>query len=458
MEKTGHEMEEKMEEDILIKAPAITRVVGIIGLLSGCLMSFWCYQDYLNGNETASVGIALGFLMIPGTLGIWLLCYGFRLVRVKGEEILFRDFLLRRHFYHMDDICRVEWEADGCAFMGERGKLFKIYDYGCSCEMLLEELEMRGVEVDIPGRVFGSTGIAASHPCPARRHFTVRFTAWSVHAVGRLEVKGREISVHRWLDKDMVLPVTDIKEVRIKVNKEGRMFAWIYLKNGRRLAKLSSIVTDGRDGNCVFAFLRHLKDMGIPMSGIEDSWDDVQCMMRRGFVGSQAAHDLFQDEYGRLLPVFKEYGSLFSKIGLKLVYGCVGREDKINLDKELLGIQPRNVNLEFGYFFCLIKDGGVVFDKKLKMPLYLCFQIISRAPGPFASFGTKAITPPAPQCADDRDDTDLISDGYFYFNPAPERVVKGILDMFLNMVKKKKVKIQSHVCLPEDWMRGGQGQ
>lgn len=270
MGKTGHKKDgkEKIGEDLLIKAPAITRVVGIIGLLFSCLMSFWCYQDYLNGNKTASVGIALGFLIIPGTLGIWLVCYSFRLVRVRGEEILFRDILLRRHFYKMDDICRVEWEADGCAFIGHQGKLFKVYDYGCSCETLLEELEMRGVEVDIPGRVFGASGIAASHPCPDKRHFTVRFTAWSAHAVGRLEVKGREISVHRWFDKNVVFPVTDIKEVRIKVDKEGRIHAWIYLKNGRRLAKLGSMVTDGRDGNCVFALLRQSPyPTGIPMWG-----------------------------------------------------------------------------------------------------------------------------------------------------------------------------------------------
>ena len=30
MEKTVHEIEEKMEEDILIKAPAITRIVGLL--------------------------------------------------------------------------------------------------------------------------------------------------------------------------------------------------------------------------------------------------------------------------------------------------------------------------------------------------------------------------------------------------------------------------------------------
>ena len=61
-------------------------------------------------------------------------------------------------------------------FYRASGKAFKVYDYGCSCETLLEELEMRGVEVDIPGRVFGASGIAAYHPCPDNRHFTVRFT------------------------------------------------------------------------------------------------------------------------------------------------------------------------------------------------------------------------------------------------------------------------------------------
>ena len=98
MEKTVHEIEEKMEEDILIKAPAITRVVGIIGLLSGCLMSFWCYQDYLNGNETASVGIALGFLMIPGTLTIWMTFAGWNgkqtVVPLWGNRESFSRFMI----------------------------------------------------------------------------------------------------------------------------------------------------------------------------------------------------------------------------------------------------------------------------------------------------------------------------------------------------------------------------
>ena len=49
------------------------------------------------------------------------------------------------------------------------------------------------------------------------------------------------------------------------------------------------------------------------------------------------------------------------------------------------------MTLEFGYFFCLVKDGAVVVDKKLKIPMYLCFRIISRAPGPAASFCAKVL-------------------------------------------------------------------
>ena len=67
-------------------------------------------------------------------------------------------------------------------------------------------------------------------------------------------------------------------------------------------------------------------------------------------------------------------------------------------------------------------------------------------------FCAKALTPRAPQCGADREGTDLISGGYWYFNPVPGRVVKGMLDMFLNMVKKKKIIIQSRACLPEKWM------
>ena len=46
-------------------------------------------------------------------------------------------------------------------------------------------------------------------------------------------------------------------------------------------------------------------------------------------------------------------------------------------------------------------------------------------------FCAKALTPRASQCGADREGTDLISGAYWYFNPAPGRVAKGMLDMFV---------------------------
>lgn len=103
-------------QKLLIRAPWTIRIIGVIGMVFGGLMSFWCYRDYLNGNETASVGMSLGFLLIFGTMGLWLWCYGCRMLQVKGEEILFRDIFFRKHRYTLDDICSVRWNHDGFVF------------------------------------------------------------------------------------------------------------------------------------------------------------------------------------------------------------------------------------------------------------------------------------------------------------------------------------------------------
>ena len=62
-------------QKLLIRAPRTIRIIGAIGIVFGGLMSFWCYRDYLNGNETASAGMSLGFLLIFGTMGLCLWCY-----------------------------------------------------------------------------------------------------------------------------------------------------------------------------------------------------------------------------------------------------------------------------------------------------------------------------------------------------------------------------------------------
>lgn len=76
-------------QKLLIRAPWTIRIIGVIGMVFGGLMSFWCYRDYLNGNETASVGMSLGFLLI---LVPWV--YGFGVMdaecsRSKGMRSCF---------------------------------------------------------------------------------------------------------------------------------------------------------------------------------------------------------------------------------------------------------------------------------------------------------------------------------------------------------------------------------
>lgn len=105
-------------ETLLIRASLFIRSIGAAGVVFGCLMSFFCYSDYLRGNETASVGLALCFLLLPGILGIFLILYGCRFVVVNGEDIVVRDIMLRRRCYRVDEIVKVTWNVDGYVFWG----------------------------------------------------------------------------------------------------------------------------------------------------------------------------------------------------------------------------------------------------------------------------------------------------------------------------------------------------
>lgn len=134
-------------ETLLIRASFLIRGIGAAGVVFGCLMSFFCYSDYLRGNETASAELALCFLLFPGILGIFLILYGCRFVAVNGEAIVVRDIMLRRHYYRVDEIVRVTWNVDGYVFWGAHGRLFKIYDCTAACGRFLQILEERGAEL-----------------------------------------------------------------------------------------------------------------------------------------------------------------------------------------------------------------------------------------------------------------------------------------------------------------------
>ena len=139
-------------QKLLISARTI-RIIGAIGIVFGGLMSFWCYRDYLMAMRLRRQVCPWDFTDF-GTMGLWLWCYGCRMLQVKGEEILFRDIFFRKHRYSLDDICSVRWNHDGFLFSGSTGKLFKIYGYCPDCKRLFELLEERGAQVDLPGRMF----------------------------------------------------------------------------------------------------------------------------------------------------------------------------------------------------------------------------------------------------------------------------------------------------------------
>lgn len=410
---------------LVIKAQPIAWMTGAAGLVFGCMMSLFCYLDYLNGNETASVGLALGFFFLPGTLGIWLLLYSFRLIKAEGDEILFRDILFRRHHYHVDDICKVKWSPDGLVVVGAQGTLFKIYECNEPCRLFMQQLEMRGVELDIPGREFGSARMAAHHPCMEKRHFTVRSGYCSVRFGGRMEIEGRKYAVHRLLKNGIEGLVSDLKEVRIKENKESLLAIRIYGKNGRLLFKVAGTSKDYLDSRCVFALLRHLKEAGIPLIGIDKADEGVQCLMQNRYVSPQEAEGIFREEYERVLPLLGKYEGIFKGLGLGLIYGPT---DRLQNPYQEDGVNPhadQDDSSKSGYFFCLSKDGRMVCDKKEGHPLYQSFQILERSPEAPADW------------LEGGDEAGLQT--LYYFRPVPMDVVACILELILTMVKKKKI-------------------
>lgn len=442
-QKRGSQRPEKGDRQvsILIKPPVMYRMIGIGGMIFGCLMAFWCYSDYLQGNDTATIEIAVGFLIIPGALGLWLLFYSFRFVRLEGEDILFRDILLRSHRWHMDEIQAVKCIGGSFVIMGRQERLFRLYEYSYALERLILELEKRGAEIDIPGRPFSSSQISACHPCPDQRRFTVRFMAYSIHFYGRLEIEGRRIKLRRFLKKESYLRICDLKEVRVRENKDKRLMISVYLKNGKRLVKLAEGFDVGTDSNYVFALLRHLRETGIPVYGLEETDEGVQCMMRSGFVVKQSALSLFQREYEHILPIFREYESDFSKEGLRLIYGPldkagIAKQENIwkNQAWKKEGVFPDAFWLEgmvYAFYFCILIHGNVACDKKRELPLYTFFQIVSKRQG---TSGEQAGGQNHVLYDDELQ-------GYVYFLPVPEQVLRGMLNMILLMGKKKKIGV-----------------
>lgn len=420
--------EGKNSPELVLRPPFGIGIIGIITLVIGLLLSVFCYLDYLKGNETASVGIALGFLMIPGVTGILLVLYSCRLVIVEGEDIVFRDFLLRRHRYRLDEITKVIWSADGYVLMGKTGKMFKIYEYSASCEHLFIKLEKLGVELDIPGRSFGAGRLAAVHPCPDKRCFTVRSCNCSMRYGGKIKVEGPKLLFCRYFQKEVCCTVRELTEVLIKEKKDGRIIISIFYQNHRLLFKINGSAGDHQDTHFIFALVRHLKEAGVPLKGMEKVSEDVHCMMRKRFINRKDAVMTLKAEYERILPAIKKYETELENSGFQLMYGTVDRADVENQIKVLFPDQMPDCVFVFGYYLCLAKEGRFVYDKTQKCPLYLCRPVMTEAP-----------ENPKGGSAYEEDLRDLI-----YFEPIAASVIQYILEYFYKLVMKKRIYISEY--------------
>lgn len=424
-------------QKLLIRAPGTTRIIGVSGMVFGGLMAFWCYRDYLRGNETASVGMSLGFLLIFGTMGLWLWCYGCRMLLVRGEEVLFRDIFFRKHRFVLDDIRSVRWDHDGFVFSGSTGKLFKIYDYGADCKLLLDILEERGVQMDLPGQILSPEQIAADHPCPDKRRFTVWASPWLPKGVSGIEVRGRQLAVSRLFRKEFTCSCLDVTEIRLKESREGRLNARMYGGKGKCLAKIRDFSADVSDVRRAFAFLRHMAELGIPVKGTEKTSEYAQCLMQNRFVSNSEGQSLFQEEYERLCPLLGRYASFFSDLGIQLEYGPIDRKQKEELEKILALGRIAHDTFNRGFFFCLWKDKKLLVDKKASLPLAEMVMILAEAPeigmARHEEQGKKALHLEEPLMAD--------VENLLYIRPVPESAIKQMLEYFLNKVKKKQIYV-----------------
>lgn len=86
----------------------------------------WSLHIYGNSPKcTVKLCVGVHFPVIfTDLMGLWLWCYGCRMLLVRGEEVLFRDIFFRKHRYSLDDIRSVRWNHDGFVFSGSTGKLF----------------------------------------------------------------------------------------------------------------------------------------------------------------------------------------------------------------------------------------------------------------------------------------------------------------------------------------------
>lgn len=412
-----------VDNRIIIRMPTYIRVVFLLLGISGIALVCFCCIDGLRGNETATPGVIAGFTLITGLPGAWLIGYSFRQVVVDKESIAVRNSLLRTRCFQWSDIRQASYQEGCLCVMGEQGKLFKIQEGSRGYVPFLNVLEERGIKVCQEGPKTGSF-MAVSHPDREKRQFsTGLLPVWNKTAY-RLSVAGDTLILKRFLGRPLCFLVSEVREVRIRENRDKVLKLKIYLKNGRCLARLRQSAFQLEDQNCVFALLRHLSQANVPVRAtrLHQTGETLQCMLRQRFVDRAEAGQVLQEEYERILFALKKSNEQLHRYGVSLAHGMIDR-DGLEQFSHLPGLVT-NDSFAGGYYFCLVSGDCVICDRQGEVVLFDMMQILiqseERAIG--AAQGEAAA-------------------GMLYFRPLPVDFLQSELDVLLRIVKRRQFSV-----------------
>lgn len=408
---------------LIIRMPVNIRIVFLLLGISGIALVCFCCIDGLRGNETATPGVIAALTLITGLPGAWLIGYSFRQVVVDKESIAVRNSLLRTRYFQRSDIRQASYQGGCLCVMGEKGKLFKIQEGNRGYVPFLNALEEQGIKVQLPGQKIGRF-VSVSHPDREKRQFsTGLLPVWNKTAY-RLSVAGETLILKRFLGGPLCVRISEVREVRICENRDKFLKLKIYLKNGRCLARLRQSAFQLEDKNCVFALLRHLSQANVPVraTGLHQTGETLQCMMRQRFVDRAEAGQVLQEEYERILFALKKSNEQLQRYGVSLVHGMIERSG-LEQFSHLPGLGVDD-SFAGGYYFCLVSGDCVICDRQGEVVLFDMMQILIQS--------------------EERDIEETEGEaaaGMLYFRSLPVDILQSELDLLLRMVKRRQFSV-----------------
>lgn len=368
-------------EGIIVKGYPLFGILGVIEFVFGWWITLSCLADSTEANPTGGIALCLFVLFVGSGLGF--IGYSRRFIRLTDTDIQIRDFLSRTRSYRIDEIQEVCCgRLQICTAKGRDGVLFRLYDYSPVNPghiFLLQELERRGIRVDVGARMFSTAHFSALHPDPDRRHFSVLLSSFPGRLGDRLTIDGRRLTLHRPFRRDAALRAGELGEGRLRQHRNGKLCLRLYRRDGSRFLELSRPHSPGSDLS-IIALLIHLADCGVPLDGLEQLSEDMQAGLRSRYADPRSAAVLFGQEYARHLPLLKQYEAELKEAGLKLLYGPLDRNREGWPEQICLPPADWPDAYECGIFFCLLKNGRMVYSKREEAPLSAFLPVVLRAP------------------------------------------------------------------------------